>query len=79
MGDIAHAQITSFSFFLYKRAKMVLGRLPEYLRGPDVFFSGSFKEKEFYFKEFLFCPYRACKPHSPEPCFSTDQNFANKF
>ena len=25
------------------------------------------------------CPYSARSPHSPEPCFWTDQNFANNF
>ena len=25
------------------------------------------------------CPYSARSPHSPEPCFRTDQNFANSF
>ena len=25
------------------------------------------------------CPYRARSPHSPEPCFWEDQNFANNF
>ena len=25
------------------------------------------------------CPYSAKSPHSPEPCFGTDQKFANSF
>ena len=25
------------------------------------------------------CPYSARTPHSPEPCLSMDQNFANNF
>ena len=37
----------------------------------------SFGEEDFL--RISSCPYSARSPHSPEPCFWADQNFANNF
>ena len=39
--------------------------------------TSSFGEEDF--SRISSCPYSARSPHSPEPCFWTDQNFANSF
>ena len=39
--------------------------------------TSSFGEENFL--RISLCPYSARSPHSPEPCFSADQNFANSF
>ena len=39
--------------------------------------TSSFGEEDFL--RIFSCPYSARSPHAPEPCFWTDQNFANNF
>ena len=39
--------------------------------------TNSFGEEDFL--RISSCPYSARSPHSPEPCFWADQNFANRF
>ena len=39
--------------------------------------TSSFREEDFL--RISTCPYSARSPHSPEPCFWADQNFANNF
>ena len=39
--------------------------------------TGSFREEDFL--RISSCPYSARSPHSPEPCFWTDQNFVDNF
>ena len=39
--------------------------------------TSSFREEDFL--RISSCPYSARSPHSPEPCFWADQNFANSF
>ena len=60
-------------YHVYMRAKMALDRSHEC--EPTIFLVALREE----FTRISLCPYNASSPHSPIPCFSTDQNFPNDF